>query len=113
MATTIKNPLDIELTVTNVRYRLRTTASGRFIRTRPLAPASPAIIAAKEEGRILSVFLKTATGIKKAARSSLALSTDLGVQNMSVIVNLRSSTGIRYQIQKRVSMAFGAYDRCS
>lgn len=112
VATTIHNPLPVEVNVRSVRYRLRISKTARAVRSRRLAVSSPATIDPKSDGRVLSLFLKTDNGTKKLLNFSEGLATDLGLQHVQVLLVLRTGTGSKYRIRKRVSMAFGEYDRC-
>ncbi len=113
VATTIRNPTNLELNVRNVRYRLRTSNGGRARLSQRLSPSSYAAIPPKGQGRVLSLFLKANAGGKRLTNLPEQLSTDLGIQHVRLVLQLRSSTGAKYRIRKRIAMAFGEYDRCS
>lgn len=112
IATNIYNPTNLELAVKRVRYQMRITAGGRVVRSAALSPISTEVIAPRSTGRILSYYLKAASGAKKLIGHESPLDTELAIQHLRVALKVRSANGSQRWIRKRVSMAFGDYNRC-
>lgn len=112
IATTVHNPTGLEVAVKRVRYRMRLRSGERVVRSAAMSPISTEVIAPRSTGRILSYYLKAANGAKKLMGHEEPLDSGLGIQHLRVFLKVRSSNGAQRSIRKRVSMAFGDYDRC-
>lgn len=112
IATSVHNPTASELAVKRIQYQMRLSPGGRVVRSAAMSPISTELIAPRASGRILSYFLKAANGSKKLEGHEASLDTGLGIQHLRVGLKLRSANGSRRWIRKRVSMAFGDYNRC-
>jgi hypothetical protein len=108
----VRNPRPEEVTIRRVRFRVRLTAGTRVVTSRPLAPLFGVPIAKNSTQRIVAIFLKADSAKKKLAATSSFLSPDLGIQNFSVILDGKTSSGKKFTLRKQVSMAFADYDRC-
>jgi len=113
MGISVRNPLSQEIDIRQVRYQLPITPGGRKVLSRVIAPYIGEPIAKNSTKRILAIFLKADSGAKKLLLSNSILPASLGIQNITVILTGRTSSGQRFTLRKRVSMAFANYDRCS
>jgi hypothetical protein len=110
IAFTIINESSNLIRISSIKFKLR--ESGRTIRTRRVMPIGNTEIPAKEEKNIYSLFLDASEGFKYFNGSDQPISENLGIKNISIIVNGYYSNGRKFRIKSKVAFGFGNEDRC-
>lgn len=114
LALSISNASISTLNVKRISIRVpRAGADGKRVRSRRLSPLGSGRVQPYQEGaKIYSLFLDVSGTQKVLAGTSSVLSSDLGIRNVTFLINGRTGTGKRFRKRIRSAFSFGDVDRC-